>query len=201
MVTLLVGKKKAKAVVAKDHLCEVSSFFKSAFTSQFKESSDQSIQLPEDTVATVEDFIQWLYTRQFSVDTSDKNVPACVQALRLLVFADKYDVPILQKQLFEVLIGAYPKVKVPGMGSMRHVYENSSKGSGIRVLMAEWYVSVCDQNWLLKYQEWLLEIPELAVDMLIASEELRNSGRKDLVSTRSPEYYMQGRNVTELADE
>ena len=197
LVTLLVGDQKVKTVVAKGLLCEVSSFFKAAFTSKFKETCDESIHLPEDTIETVEAFVGWLYTGQYSIDTSEqKEGQFYTQPINLLVFADKYDVPTLQRLLYKEMIEALGRATVSvHIKRASYVYNHTCNGSGMRMLLAEEYAPICDKDWLLNHQEWLLQTPELAVDMLVASAEMRESGVRNLVSTRKAEYYMEGRRV------
>jgi hypothetical protein len=41
-------------------LCDASAFFKAALQGQVKEAHDAAIELPEDRVQVIEDFLKWM---------------------------------------------------------------------------------------------------------------------------------------------
>ena len=205
-MTLSISKDKAKAIVPKDPLCEISSFFRAAFMSQFKEATDQSIDLPEDDIETVEDFIQWLYSGKYSLGSSAEiKGTGYEQPLRLLIFADKYDVTDLLKYLYEALIKSFKRdSETPSQAAIRFVYESTYKGSGIRRLVAEKVVLCLPvSRWLQKETtyEWLLTVPEFSVDLLIASAEMQKNSIKNLFDIRTPDHYMKARVMISAAEE
>lgn len=150
-MAILVGSEKARFEVHQDRLCEESTFFKAAFTSNYKESSEKSIQLPEDDVDTVEMFVQWLYNHhQCSLFRGpwDEDGEYLTPSIRLLVFADKYDIRRLKIHVFEELIAHYDDQEAQcfSQTAMEYVYKNSCHGSGIRTLVAEWYTTCLDKE-------------------------------------------------------
>ena len=60
-MTLYVGSDKTPFIVHEDRLCKESSFFRAAFISEFKEGSEQTMDLPDDNVDTVFSLVHWLY--------------------------------------------------------------------------------------------------------------------------------------------
>ena len=77
MVTLVVGWMGVLFTVHRDLICEASSFFEAAFmgSTSFKESSEQSISLPEDDTEMVGIFARWLYGYVFAC--LSLQVPRC----------------------------------------------------------------------------------------------------------------------------
>ena len=60
-----VGAEK-KVFYAHRELLNISSpFFKTALQGEFREASDAVLELPEDKVQVIEDFLQWMYTGQY----------------------------------------------------------------------------------------------------------------------------------------
>ena len=68
IITLLVGPDKAPLQVHKGLLCAKSKFFKACFEGSFAEADKSSVDLPEDNVSVVEDFISWLYGSALNID-------------------------------------------------------------------------------------------------------------------------------------
>ena len=52
-------------VVHKQIICDPSSFFKKAFTSNFREGNDQSMNLPKENPELIDCLIRWLYVQDF----------------------------------------------------------------------------------------------------------------------------------------
>lgn len=95
-MVLYVGSENMRFDIHQHQLFEVSTFFKAAFTSQYEESSEKSMDLLEDDVDTFELIVQWLYTKECHIwnndgEELDDDGDYFMQAVRLLVFADKYD--------------------------------------------------------------------------------------------------------------
>lgn len=201
-VTIFVGSEKTRFEVHQDQLCEASKFFKAAFTSQYKESSEKTIDLPEDDIDTFDLFVQWLYEHQCDLWTArldDTNSNYLMQPIRLLVFADKYDIPHLKKYILEKLLEhTRDRESVsPSVDAVVYAYSNTCRGSGVRRLLADWYATRNGSTWFQAPSTvvWLHENPEIAVDLVVAFAK-----SKDQVLTpspfrqfqkRKPEHYME----------
>jgi len=154
-------------------LYEASSFFKAAFTSGFKEGSEEKMELPEDHPDTVDLFIQYLYGKECELpiceaDSLFQYYKACV---KLLIFANRYDVQSLKRYILGQLISntvRKPRLPMPPQKAVRYVYDNTSSKSGIRKFFADWYVWRVERDWFQQQaiQDWLLENPEFAVDLI-----------------------------------
>lgn len=68
MITLYVGNDREVFHVHQNLLCNASPVFKAALTGNFRESSDHSMDLPEEDVASVNRLLSWLYAKCYKVD-------------------------------------------------------------------------------------------------------------------------------------
>lgn len=67
IVTLYVSNDRAVFRVHQNLLCNASPVFQAALAGTFKESSDNSMDLPEEDVAAVNRLVQWLYTKRYQL--------------------------------------------------------------------------------------------------------------------------------------
>lgn len=196
-VTMFVGKERTRFDVHQDQLCEVSTFFKAAFTSQYKESSKKTIELLEDDVDTVDLFVQWLYKQQCDLWSApvDDESDLLMQPIRLLVFADKYDVSSLKLYTFKELLAHSLEEgsEAPSEDVVKYAYNNTCRGSGIRTLLADWYALWNGAKWyqFRSTQRWLLRHPEFAVDLVIAFSNVSEACHlPNPLRNNKPEHYM-----------
>ena len=103
-MTLFCGPHKQPLVIHLDEICNVSSFFKAAFTSEFREATEKTMSLPDEDPAIVDKFAQWVYRQDYELNENPdtKGRIACFQSLeplQLLIFSDKYDAPSLRMKL------------------------------------------------------------------------------------------------------
>lgn len=154
------------------------------------------MNLPDDDVDTVDLFIQWLYTRECKIPSSQKIEERYFlsQPMRLLVFADKYDIPSLKETLLETLLAhVKERRQAPNRSDVKYAYANTCRGSGIRRLLADWYAWNRRNEYFEKpeVQDWLLEIPEFAVDLVNSSTKLISSENiSPPVRTNKAAHYM-----------
>jgi BTB/POZ domain len=64
-ITVLVGPKKTSSVACRELICESSPFFEKALNGDFKEASNNEMELPEINAKIFDHFLQWLYTKSF----------------------------------------------------------------------------------------------------------------------------------------
>lgn len=162
--------------VHRDVICKRSSVFKAAFSGEFTEASNQSMDLPDDEIKSVERMTQWLYTKQYELATWDPDdIPITAntrywQLAKLNTLADKYNLIGLSNDIVDQLYIIHSKDVPPQLPVVTYVYENTTKNSAFRKLLIAWYSWEIDMNWYqdANARESLLEVPEFAVDLAIA---------------------------------
>lgn len=123
--------------------------------------------LPEDEVGPFEDFVHWLYTKEFEIakPTIDKERDAAkTQALELFFLAEKYNVFVHRAPDPDVVCSAYA-----------HLPEKS----GMRRLLIDWYASTFPPGWYVTPtgRPWLVANPDIAADLIAAlANRVKNPG-------------------------
>ena len=172
-VTLFVGKGKKPFYVHQEQLCEVSSFFKAAFTSEFRESSEKTMDLVEEDEDTFDRFVQWLYGQQYDVPLGNGlEGDRFAEPLRLFVLAEKFDVSKLKSLLMVKIFAAGKQGGVaPQCASLIYAYNNTHSGSVIRRLLADWYAFRFPQAWYRgeSVQKWFRKHPDFMMDVMLSS--------------------------------
>jgi hypothetical protein len=143
IVILYVGAKRKKYQVHKKLLCDRSSFFQNAFSSDsnFKEATEGIMYLPEDDPATFDRIINWLYRDQ---------LPVCVERVEgrhpisfhrslidMFLFAEKYCINVLANRAMDQMQDVHLKENIiPNIEDIKHVYYNSHEKSKLRLYVA-----------------------------------------------------------------
>ena len=184
-VTLFVGTSQKPFYVHGDLLCDVSSFFKAAFTGDFKESSDKTMQLPEDDENIFSLFIDWLYNQRYEMlpepDDDDEDLndeddvyeeeredDRYLSAFKLFVFAEKYDVPDLKWLLTKTLFADVAACQMgPTNASVNYLYGHTARSAGIRRLIADWHAWRMDPVYFERpnFRALLEKHPEFSADI------------------------------------
>ncbi|MCJ1451928.1 hypothetical protein MMC28_002268 [Mycoblastus sanguinarius] len=176
-VKLLVGSEGAEFNVHEEQLFEESRVFRAAFESKFKEGSERTMYLPDDNANLVDYLINFLYVRSFNLlpySPTDQEEGSIMLAVRLFVFADKYDATKVKNAILRFLFTSPPRIKnyrtPPPRCAVDHAYGHTPRNSSIRRLLVDWVVWITDAAWFEKeeHQAWLLGNPELALDLTLA---------------------------------
>ena len=176
VLTLRVGPGKISYNVHQDLLFNTSNVFKTAFSGKFLESSDRSMDLPDDDVESFEQMAHWLYTKDLGLPkpVTEETTKQCYwQLAGLNTLADKYEMTslsnIIVDELFE-LYGHSINTIPPHMDVITYVYENTTEKSSFRKVMVAWYVWRIDYRWYKQAstRDFILELPEFAADLAIA---------------------------------
>ena len=192
-VTLLVGKTKTAFQVHESDLFEESSFFKTAFTSEFLESSERTMTLPEDDAATFELFVDWLYHRRRgtpSFPISDGRIRPFVE---LNILADKYDVPNLRSfSLSEIFSNVKSRKAMIQLPTITYAYEHTSQNAAIRRILSDYLACHCGLSWYQRedIQEWFRAHSDISADV-ICSLAKHTKGRDDPFDGDMPKSYME----------
>lgn len=170
-VTILVGKDKKPFCVHEDQLCEVSSFFKAAFTSGFREASDKKMELVEEDEDTFDRFIQWLYSQQYEMPGEETEGGGFMEPLKLFVLAEKFDVSKLKSLLMTRMFAMGKRDAYrPQLDAIAYAYAHTSTSSKIRKLLADWYACKISYQWYKDdpAQKLFRENPEFTTDVLVS---------------------------------
>ena len=178
-VTLLVGESKKAFYVHQEQLCEVSPFFKAAFTSEFREGSEKRMDLVEEDEDTFDHFIQWLYSRQYEIPGDGTGSGGFMKPLRLFVLAEKFDISKLKNLLMTKMFAAAKQNSIGlKLSEVAYAYEHTPPSSIIRRLLADWFackVSIPTYNDDTT-QKWCRSHPEIVTDVMLSFA--RNISRK-----------------------
>jgi hypothetical protein len=143
IVTIYVGAKRKKFQIHKKLLCDRSSFFQKAFSSDrnFKEATEGIMYLPEDDSATFDRIVNWLYRDQ---------LPACPETVKdrysvsfhrslidMFLFAEKHCINVLANRVMDLIQDIRLKENtVPNIEEIRRVYSDSYEKSKLRLFVA-----------------------------------------------------------------
>ena len=193
-VLITAGPEKAKHYVHSQLLCEKSGFFRAAINSEksgffraainsgFKKSSEQVIDLPEETAEQVDNFIDWLYREKLpelsaktlnnteSIERDDDLIDNTNRLCYQFIFADKYDIPRLRKCALLDLVKLVNRCRAPGSQMIAGYYKATGKKSPLRRLLCDWYTLRVTPKFFERedYQDGFSKNPEWAADLLAA---------------------------------
>ena len=177
-VTIFVGENNTPFHVHMDRLCEASSYFRAAFLGNFTESSEKTMQLPDDDEETFELFVDWLYCPRYAIlpevkrdGDVDEEDEIFLQAFRLYVLADKLEIFNLKSLVIEALFAdlAVSK-KFPYNASVAYAYEHTTQYSGLRKMLADFHAWNVSLGWyeLPIAQAFLRQQPDFATDLNVS---------------------------------
>lgn len=172
-VTLVVGETKTAFHVHEADLFEASPFFEAAFTSDFRESSERIMTLPEDDDSIFELFVDWLYRQRYDIpptpNESETDYDRFMQPVKLFVLADKYGVRSLKNLIVSQMFLAFKRDKSsPSLDSMAYVYEHTSQNATIRKLLTDRMALTNDPAWFVeaRVQTWFRNHPDISTDLI-----------------------------------
>ncbi len=178
VVSLYVGNDRKVFYIHRNLLCNASPVFKAALAGTFRESSDLSMDLPDEDVGSLNRLVQWLYTKRYEVDNydSEENLRARYwQLARLNALADKYDIVTLRNDIVDKFFAIFSPRKAahlpnPSKDLVEYVYTNSSKCCALRDLLAAVYCWKVPYHWYsaVGVKDNLNTIPAFGVDIAIA---------------------------------
>lgn len=140
------------------------------------------MKLPEDDESIFSLFIDCLYYQRYEMlpehdrddsDDDDDNAyddDRFLQAFQLFVLAEKYDASNLKSLIIEKLFAEGSACKwCPSRASIAYLYAHTTRGSGIRRLVADWYAWRLPPGWFehQKNQAFLRRQPEFSIDVNI----------------------------------
>lgn len=141
----------------KNLVCRYSSFFKAACKGGFREAESNEIKLPDDESETFDNFVQWLYTRDFEHQKTESGGLDWVCILDTYVLADKLGAPKFSNYVMNLMVHEAEmrwdqELGLPDAAAVCVAYENTPGSSPLRRFLVDVY---CCNN--------KLEIPKHAV--------------------------------------
>ena len=192
-VTLLVGPDKGKFLIHKDILCEASRYFDAAFSSGFKEATEQTLALEQENPRIVESFINWIYTGRLNyvVPKDRTTVPLYEEPLELYLLADKYEVPKLRRQLVQYFYDLRSNHTLQPLATFTRLYDKTTDNDGLRKLFIDMMVWEGDDVWfrLKGWDEWILNNAEIAKDLVAAAFDRIKHPRDNPMETKDASMY------------
>ena len=156
--------------------------------------------LPEDHKYTFELFVKWLYTGLLHIpqaDTREKDGNWMLRPARVFVLADKYGVELLKRQVCRLLLNTYTQKDcrsrlLPTMDCIQYAYDHTTHHSVLRQFIVDlttWHTTIFFSRSP-DVRDWLITIPEFAVDLTIAmSRMIMQPGKKSPIYDEPSKYY------------
>lgn len=183
-----------------DVICNESSVFKAAFFGGFTEASNQSMNLPDHDIESVERMIQRLYSKQYelanwsSQDFSTTAIMRYWQLAKLNTPAEKFNIIGLSNNIIDQLYILHSKNSSPQPYVAAYIYNNTTENSSFRKLLIAWYAWEIDMKWYqaASARELLHKVPDMAVDLAIAfGNKARDPAQKNPFKYDKSTYYHQ----------
>jgi hypothetical protein len=129
-----VGAAKEHYTLHKDLLCFYSDFFRAALNGSFKEAVERKIELPDVKIEVFETFQVWLYTQTLpkNEDEATEVYPAFARLIRLWIFGDKYQIPLLQNNAMDAMLAKVDEDQQVPTKVLNLAYENTVLNSPLR---------------------------------------------------------------------
>ncbi|KAF7193325.1 Kelch-like protein 10 [Pseudocercospora fuligena] len=135
--------------VHKSILCFCSGYFRTAFNGRWKEAQEGAIDIPSISPDIFKHFIHWAYSRQFEVPAKDGKGTDFEVLLKLWVFGDAHEIPMLQNMAITTLHRTILKQwQAPSGFGMQYVFENTMPQSQLRRFLIDVWAGTCDFNIL-----------------------------------------------------
>ncbi len=165
-------------------LCHHSTFFDSALNGRFKEASEKSVSLPEESESTFAIFVAWLYSQKLISQEDGRDSPCSIEELiKLHIFGDKLGMDKLKDDVMSHFIESLTGLKASetAFKLVSHIvliYNNTPDGSSLRKLLAD--VMVYDNkipDFITSNPHAASWTPEFLRDLLVASLNVRMGSR------------------------
>ena len=141
IVRITVGSEKALFHVHKGLICNASAYFKAAFEGEFKEASEQLLDLPEERPQMFKRFLLWLYSG--SIIESPKETCDKIHwkdLFGLYIFGDARSIPALQNAVIDALIDKCEQTDAIPTHYFVYIYDNTVDKSPLRRLVVDWII-------------------------------------------------------------
>jgi hypothetical protein len=156
IVTIEVGEDKRAFQVHRGLLTFYSGYFKTALDGasgssktvpdeEIAEAQNGVIGLKFEEPAVFEEFVMWLYSHKPRVESTTKeNAQQHYRSIvKLWIFADRRDIPLLMNEMIGNLQQAVASVWVVPVQVIQKVYEGTTEDSALRQMILHLFTSIC----------------------------------------------------------
>lgn len=173
------GDRLAELAAHADALNE-SPFFRIALKKEWPEGQTRKIELPDDDVNTVEDYLHFLYTQQVPEETRLQDL-AKLYVFGQKVLDQKYKDAVLVRILYEtndLLKDEFFHDYVAAREAVTTIYEGTPPGSLGRKLMVDIFYAVTPSDWV--EDDHLIEFRDDLFFKFMSSDRSRELGNLDI---------------------
>lgn len=161
-MTIVVGAERKPFIVHELIICASSPFFKNAMSGPWKESSEHTVDLPEDEPKVFALYCHWLYYATIPVRIEDptKGRPGqrankeYRELIGAYVLGDKLLDTKFQNSVIDALLETCSATNTqdgnryyPGIDGIKDAYKKTNESSKIRSLFVDMWVSKANVNW------------------------------------------------------
>lgn len=192
-VIVHVGHLSKRFMLHKNLVCRDSTFFNAACKGSFREADSNEVKLPDDEPETFDNFVQWLYTRDFERPMTESGWPKWECFFETYVLADKLGAPKFSNHVMNLMVHEAEtrwdqELSLPDAAAVCVAYENTPGSSPLRRFLIDLY---CCNN--------KLEIPEQAVPdefvmemaFTLKRRNVESGGPRKLWSCNGRRYYLE----------
>ena len=128
----------------RDLLSFYSGYFKAALCGSFAEANTGVINLETEEPAVFTGFVTWLYTNKHRADkiTKANYSEYYMSIVKLWIFADRRDVPLLMNEMVDLLHQSMIEAWVYPYETVPEVYNNTTEESALRRMLVDMYASL-----------------------------------------------------------
>jgi BTB/POZ domain len=182
MVRIFVGPERVEYNLHKELLCERSSFFQAAFEGPFQEGQEKVMNLPEDSMASFEILVLYVYGSALA-PVAPRKVGAYI---RLYGLAEKLCMENLANEVVDMILVFFRGLgRLVRPNQLELGYSVSSPGSGLRRYLSDSIVDVMlrrdlgplSEQGLKDFARCLVEVEDLASDFVFALKKLRSQNQ------------------------
>lgn len=137
IIFILVGPEKVKFGVHQGVLVQRSPFFQAALTGKFKEAMEGRIILHDGDPDVFAVFVSWLYTTKLENMVDETSSCTKVRLIKLYLFADRYDVPILRNDVIDALYKNWKEDPRLPISYFQEVYDTTPPRDPLRRLFVD----------------------------------------------------------------
>ena len=172
-------------------ICRLSYFFRATFRGSFKEASEGAAYLPTEKPKIFEIVYGWLYSKALTHEKDGRQTSCQFSVLlELYVFGDKYGIPSLRNTVVSDLTCKAMKGKKATAEMVKYVYDNTSAGSKLRMLLVDMEIGSVDiVTFYKKHQERYEECPEFLTDIFLELARLYQTANEFNLSLNFFKYY------------
>ena len=197
LVTLLVGPKAEELIVHESCITRNSEFFKAALKKEWIEGQTRTIKLPEET--STESFVNYLnFAYNEKLPTEDMNIVYSggftddpqLELAKIYVIGERMLDRAVQKAVVRESIHLTTikspdnNCHFPGSASIHLIYDGTTRGSPMRRLMVDFYVTrgLAKLPYQGQHPEFLEELAEELQGKIIAQKLVRDFRGRELVA-------------------